>query len=133
MKIYENCLLELQATNRNLVEKRSILQNSNGELRQQSMELHELCTILETELRESQKFFSDTFREVEILEDKCSSMLEGIIIQEKTIVSELDALLLWNNNHIEQLVKEESQLNQMFLEKKIEVENLVTQFATLTW
>lgn len=106
--------LELQATNRSLVEERSILQNSNGELRKQIMELHELCTILETELRESQKFFSDICREVENLEDKCSSMREGITIKEKAIVSELDALLLWNNNHKEQLVKEESQLNQMF-------------------
>ncbi|KAH7537040.1 hypothetical protein FEM48_Zijuj03G0050100 [Ziziphus jujuba var. spinosa] len=53
------------------------------------MELEELCAVLEAELRESPKFFSDMLKEIENLDAKSSSMLEGINLKEKAINSRI--------------------------------------------
>ncbi|XP_043700946.1 centrosome-associated protein CEP250-like isoform X2 [Telopea speciosissima] len=122
---------KLQSTAENLIEECSSLQKLNGELRKQKLELHERCTHLETELRESQERFSDSFKKVEVLEKSLSSMQVDIASKGKFLTSELDALLRENKEHKEKLMGE-SLLNQMYFEKKIEIENLQREVAHLT-
>ncbi|PON98589.1 Rhizobium-directed Polar Growth-like protein [Trema orientale] len=97
---------ELQATTESLIKERNSLHKSNGELRKQNTDLKELCTVLEAELRGSHK--------------------------EKAINSESDAFLLENKNHKEKLAREESLLNQMYVETVIDVENQQRNVAQLT-
>ncbi|XP_024017425.1 plectin [Morus notabilis] len=74
---------KLQATSESLVKERNFLEKSNRELRKQNVDLKELCTVLEAELKEWQKVFSDAFKEVEALEAKFSSIIEGITLKQK--------------------------------------------------
>ncbi|KAK2634141.1 hypothetical protein Ddye_028933 [Dipteronia dyeriana] len=122
---------KLQATAENLIEECSLLQESNAELRKQKLKLHEHCAVLEVELKESEKAFSDMTMKVEDLEGKYSSMLEEIASKEKAINFELDALLHEHKNHKDKLVIEESLLNQMYLEKAVEVQNLQREVVQL--
>lgn len=114
---------KLQATSESLVKERNFLEKSNRELRKQNVDLKELCTVLEAELEESQKVFSDAFKEVEALEAKFSSIIEGITLKEKAMGSELETFLLESKRHMETLSLEESLLNQIHLGTTIEVEN----------
>ena len=79
---------ELQATSESLVKERNLLQKSNGELRKKNADLKELCTVLEAKLKESQKVFSEMLKEVEALEAKFSSIIEGLDLKEKAMNSE---------------------------------------------
>ncbi|GAV86686.1 NT-C2 domain-containing protein, partial [Cephalotus follicularis] len=123
--------LKLQSTAESLIEEYCLLQKSNGELRKQKLILHERCTILESELRETQKVISDILKEIEVLEANYSSTVEEIASKEKAIKLELDALLHEIKNHNEKLVLEESLSTQMCLEKTAEVENLQRDVAHL--
>ncbi|KAF8403162.1 hypothetical protein HHK36_011259 [Tetracentron sinense] len=123
---------KLQAMAESLIEECSSLQKSNGDLRKQKLELHEHCALLEAELRESRKCFSDCSKKVEVLEAKFSSMQEEIASKEKMLNSELDALVHENNEYKEKLILGESLLNQLYLEKTVEVENLQREVAHLT-
>ncbi|KAF2318447.1 hypothetical protein GH714_007786 [Hevea brasiliensis] len=124
--------LKLQTTAESLIDECSSLQQSIVELRKQKMELHEHCTFLEAELSELQKSFSDMFKEVEALEGKYTFMLEEIASKEKALSLELDALLQENKKYKEKLDLEESQLNQMYLEKSVEAKNLHREVERLT-
>ncbi|XP_059666011.1 uncharacterized protein LOC132311882 isoform X2 [Cornus florida] len=123
---------KLQATAESLIDECSSLQNLNGELRQQKIDLNKRCTILEKDLRESRNKFSDYSEKIDFLEAKFSSMLEEIASKEKTLNSELDALCHQNKEHTEKIILEESLLNQMYLAKAVEVENLRLEVTHLT-
>ncbi|EEF28304.1 DNA repair protein RAD50, putative [Ricinus communis] len=123
--------LKLQTTAESLIDECSLLQKSLLELRKQKIELHEHCTILEAELRESQKGFSDMLKEVEALERKYILILEEIASKEKALALEVDVLLQDNKQYKEKL-EEETSLNQIYLEKAVEVENLQKEVAHIT-
>ncbi|GMI80571.1 hypothetical protein HRI_001726400 [Hibiscus trionum] len=123
---------KLQATTESLIEECSMLQKANGELRKQKAELNEHCSVLEAELKESEKVFSNMANEVEALEEKYSSMLEEIASKEKALNFEIEALLEENKKQKDKLVLEESLLNQKYLEKTMEVDNLQREVAHLT-
>ncbi|KAF5187512.1 Myosin heavy chain-related protein [Thalictrum thalictroides] len=122
---------KLQATAESLIEECDSMQKLNGELRKQKLELHERCTHLEAELKESRNNFSDCCKKIEILELKFSSMLEDFTSKEKVLTSELDSLLQENKEHKEKLILEESLLSQMYMEKTGEVESLQREVAHL--
>nr|XP_043630997.1 early endosome antigen 1-like [Erigeron canadensis] len=115
---------QLQSTAENLMEECTSLQKSNSELRNQRLELHNRCTVLEAKLRESEDNFLMLSKNLENLEEQLSSTLHGISSKEKKFNSELDGLHLQIKEHTEKCVTGESLLNQMYLEKVVEVENL---------
>ncbi|KAK9168524.1 hypothetical protein Syun_000664 [Stephania yunnanensis] len=123
---------KLQATAESLIEECTSVQKLNGELRKQKLELHERCSHLESELRECRNNFSDCCKKVEMLESKLSAMQDEVASKEKLITSELDAILHENKEYKEKLIMGESLLNQMYLEKSFEVENLQREVAHLT-
>ncbi|KAM4078466.1 hypothetical protein ACB094_09G039700 [Castanea mollissima] len=115
---------KLKATAESLSEECSTLQKSNGELRKQKVELHNHCSRLEAKLMASQRNFADCSKRVEMLEENLSSTLEEIASKEKSLTSQLDALLDENRRYKEKIIMGEGLLNQMHLEKNVEVENL---------
>ncbi|KAL7264956.1 hypothetical protein ACSBR1_002835 [Camellia fascicularis] len=123
---------KLQVSAESLIEECNTLQKADEQLRRQKMELHELCTHLETELRESQQNSSDYSRRVEALEANLSAMLEDFTLKEKSLSSEIDVLLKENRNLKEKLELGESMLNQMWMEKTAEIENLQREIEQLT-
>ncbi|XP_058076632.1 uncharacterized protein LOC131225186 isoform X2 [Magnolia sinica] len=123
---------KLQATVEGLIEECTSLQKLNEELRRQRLKLHENCTHLEAELRESRKNFSECCKKVEHLEEKYSSMHKDAASKEKLLTSELDSLLHEHKQNEEKLILAESLLKQTHLDKTTEAENLQREVAHLT-
>lgn len=123
--------LKLQATNDKLVKESKTLQTTNGELRMQSLELHDRYTVFESKLGESQIAFSGVLKLVEDLEYKFTSMLEEIALKEETINVDLDALLQESIKQDERFNIEERFLTHMYLEKTAEVVNLQREIEHL--
>ncbi|WCJ19220.1 hypothetical protein M5689_001517 [Euphorbia peplus] len=124
--------LKLQTTAENLIDECSLLQKSTVDLRRKNVELNLHYEILEAELRESRQGFSGLSKLVEAVEGKYCSMLEEFASKEKALHLEMDALLVDNKKYNEELMTEVNQLNQMYLEKVVEVENLHRQLGNLT-
>ncbi|XP_026403330.1 myosin-11-like [Papaver somniferum] len=123
---------KLQATAESLIEESSTNQRLNRELKKQKLELHERCTELEAELRESRRSFSDCLQKVEILEAAYAAMHVDIASKEKFLSAELDAILHENKENKEKLSVEDRLMNQRYSEKVVEVENLQREVSHLT-
>ncbi|KAL8090334.1 hypothetical protein AgCh_039706 [Apium graveolens] len=123
---------KLQATAETLIGECNFLQKTNGELRQQRLELNKLCGVLEAELKESQNRFSGLVMRIEALEAKFSSMLSEVSSKAEILASELDAIRVLDNKYIEKYDLGESLLNQMYLDKAAEVEKIQQEVAHLS-
>ncbi|KAL1828000.1 uncharacterized protein LOC108209835 isoform X2 [Daucus carota subsp. sativus] len=123
---------KLQATAENLIGECNFLQKTNGELRQQRLELNKLCSVLEAELKESQNRSAGFVMRIDALEARFSSMLSEFSSKEEILVSELNAIHVLDNEYIEKLDLGESLLNQMYLEKAAECEKLQQEVAHLS-
>ncbi|XP_061337712.1 uncharacterized protein LOC133284659 [Gastrolobium bilobum] len=120
---------QLQITNKNLAEECSSCKKLNGDLRQKKLDLKEHCSLMEARLRESDQRFGDCSERVELLEKKLVLMLEDIASKEKLLTSDLEGLIDENRKHMEQ---GQSLLNQMQLEKMVEIQNLELEIENLT-
>ncbi|KAH7511670.1 hypothetical protein JRO89_XSUnG0180100 [Xanthoceras sorbifolium] len=118
----------LQAIAKRLVKERSSIENSNEDLRKQKFELQEQCTSLEAKLRESNESLANCSEKVSGLEEKLSSLVEDIASKERSLTSQLDALLDENGKQIEKFVLAESLLKT----KTVEIENLQQEIGKLT-
>ncbi|KAG7958102.1 hypothetical protein I3843_10G002300 [Carya illinoinensis] len=123
---------KLKATAESLVEECSTLRKSNRELRKQETVLHEQCSFLEAKLKESERNFANCYRRVGILEENLSSMLVDISSKERSLISELDALIDDCKLNKETFIIGEGLSNQMYLEKNLEVETLQQEVEHLT-
>ncbi|XP_048235861.1 myosin-11 isoform X2 [Ricinus communis] len=119
---------KLQATAESLMEECSLLQKSNGELKMRKLELEGQCNHLETKLRESHRSFSDCSKRVSVLQESICSLLEQSASKERSLSSELDALLKENEKQNKKL----SVVNEMYMEKMVLVENLQQEIGDLT-
>ncbi|KAH7537042.1 hypothetical protein FEM48_Zijuj03G0050300 [Ziziphus jujuba var. spinosa] len=96
----------------------------NGELRKHNIELEKLCAVLEAKLKESQKYFSDMLKEIEDLDAKSSSMLEGINLKDKAINSGFNGFPLESYHLKEKLALEESQYLQLTMKISEQVQEI---------
>ncbi|XP_038689206.1 myosin heavy chain, cardiac muscle isoform-like [Tripterygium wilfordii] len=115
---------KLQAATESLIDERNLLKKTNGDLKKQNLELHELHSHLQTKLKESHASFTDSSKKIKLLEEKLSSVLEDNDSRGKILTAELDALLDENRIHKEKLDQGEMLLNQMYMEHTAEVESL---------
>ncbi|XP_030453698.1 uncharacterized protein LOC115675243 [Syzygium oleosum] len=113
---------QLQADVESLAGECYSLQELNGKLKMQNVELHE----------ELGSCLSGCSTKVEILEENISSLLDDVAAKERTFKTEIDALLDENRKHKEQLAVGESMLNQIYAGKTVEVENLQKEIEHLT-
>ncbi|GFS45827.1 hypothetical protein Acr_00g0098430 [Actinidia rufa] len=127
---------KLQESAKSLVDECSTLQKENGLLRKQKLELEEHCTHLETELGESQKISSDYSKRAEALEANLSEILEAFCLKEKSMTSEIDALLQENRNQKEKFVLvqskvklTESDLDTVRTESELKVQGLLVELS----
>ncbi|CAK8571479.1 unnamed protein product [Lathyrus sativus] len=119
---------QLQLTIENHEEESNSFEKLNGYLRQQKLELEEYCSLLGDRLRESGERFSDCCGRVGLLENKFYLMLEDIASKEKDLTSELHGVLDENRKQMEQ---GQSLLNQMQIEKVVEIQNLKLEIENL--
>ncbi|CAI8602518.1 unnamed protein product [Vicia faba] len=119
---------QLQITIENLEEECNSFEKLNGYLREQKLELEEYCSLMGDRLRESGERFSDCCGRVGLLEKKFYLMLEDIASKEKDLTSELHGILDENRKHMEH---DQSLLNQMQIEKMVEIQNLKLEIENL--
>ncbi|KAK7277451.1 hypothetical protein RJT34_22464 [Clitoria ternatea] len=120
---------QLQITIENLAEECSSFEKLNGDLRQKKLELEDYCSLMGARLRESDERFANCSERVELLEKKFASMLEGVASKEKQLVSDLDGYFNENREHMEQV---QFLLNQMQMEKVVEIQNLELEIENLS-
>ncbi|AES60694.2 putative transcription factor bZIP family [Medicago truncatula] len=120
---------QLQITIENLEEECDSFEKLNGYLRQQKLELEEYCSLMGARLRESSERFDDYCERVGLLEKKFALMLEEITSKEKNLTSEMDGILDENRKHMDQ---GQSLLNQMQMEKIVEIQNLKLEIENLS-
>ncbi|KAG8648608.1 myosin-11 isoform X2 [Manihot esculenta] len=119
---------KLQVAAESLMEECRSLQKSNEELQVEKLELQGHCNQLETKLTESQRSFADCSKKVNVLQENIRSLLEDSASKERSLTSELDALLKENDKQN----KKVGVLNQMYLEKIVQVENLKREIGDIT-
>lgn len=122
---------KLQSTAENLIEECNSLQKFNGELRRQNMELHTRCTVLESQLRDTQGKFAECSEKIEALEADFLMIVEEVSLKEKSLNSELESLIIEDREHREKVMQENISLNDMYLQKVVEAENLQRELAHL--
>jgi len=120
---------QLQITIENLEEECDSFEKLNGYLRQQKLELEQYCSLMGARLRESSERFDDYCGRVGLLEKKFALMLEEITSKEKNLTSEMDGILDENRKHMDQ---GQSLLNQMQMEKIVEIQNLKLEIENLS-
>ncbi|KAJ4825858.1 hypothetical protein Tsubulata_034406 [Turnera subulata] len=119
---------KLQSAVDKLIAEFSSLKKSNDELQRQQLELNEHCVNLESKLSESERSFANCSKRLKALEEKISLILEDSVSKETTLTSELDALVEENEVQNQRF----NLLDQMYLEKLVEVENLHQKVEDLT-
>lgn len=120
---------QLQITIENLEEECDSFEKLNGYLRQQKLELEQYCSLMGARLRESSERFDDYCGRVGLLEKKFALMLEEITSKEKNLTAEMDGILDDNRKHMDQ---SQSLLNQMQMEKIVEIQNLKLEIENLS-
>lgn len=120
---------QLQITIENLAEECNSFENLNRDLRQKMLKLEEYCSLLEARLRESNERFADCSGRLELLEKKYALMLEDVASKENNITSDMDDILDENRKYMEQ---DQSLLNQMQMEKMVEIQNLKLEVENLS-
>ncbi|XP_038885863.1 myosin heavy chain, skeletal muscle-like [Benincasa hispida] len=115
---------KLQAMVESIMEEHSLLKISNNEVRKKRIDLQEHCAILEVEVNDTLELSSGILNEVENLEASFCRMLKEVSSKEKSTNEELDALVREIHKHNTNVARDDSLLNQMYLEKTAEVDNL---------
>ncbi|MED6156361.1 hypothetical protein PIB30_013635 [Stylosanthes scabra] len=97
--------------------------------KEDSKQREEYCSLLAVRLQESDQRFAGVSGRVVILEKKFSSIQDDIASKEKHLVLEIDGFIDENRKHMEQ---GQSLLNQMQMEKMVEVQSLEKEIENLS-
>ncbi|KAL8159904.1 hypothetical protein V2J09_001441 [Rumex salicifolius] len=122
---------KLQATASNLMDECNSLQKTNADLKTRNKELHKYRVVLEARVNDAEKKLSKCGSTVEGLESEFSTMLEVMALKEESIRSQLETLAHENKNLNEKIIAEQKMLNEMYVGKCLEVENLQKELVHL--
>ncbi|XP_076952938.1 uncharacterized protein LOC143626883 [Bidens hawaiensis] len=122
---------KLQDSAEKLVEECNNLQKPYENMTKEKAKLYDQVSRLEVELTEARGNLVISSEKVADLEEKYASMLEEYMLKEKSLSTHLDELNQENWKLKEKVTMEESLLNQMYLEKTAEIENLENKMENL--